>query len=715
MNDQGRAEGLEKTGDDEAPEETDVVIEEEEQPVEKARTRSRKRARMTLRIPDDEVARPKAQDPDDSAEHDKADSGETATLERTTEAPAVDPEKTTELPAAADAGPIVASRIISVGPPPSEEATRAAAKGLVPSAPPTAKVDDAPTEARMEMVNSDPPPPVEAARARGVDDAPTPMMPTVVDSRELHDEEPPDSVDVPVDEDVEVPIHTDEDEEEMPAVRPRQITMPSAPPPPPPSDGAPVATSAPPPPAVPAISAPPPPPARSVLSAPPPARSVPPTSSAPPAPRPRSVPPPAAAVPPPPPTEPLEIDEVEAEALLSSRPPPRRSTPPPAVVAPPPAVVPAIPVGPPIPVDAMSSSPRSVQTAIVDADEAASLEEIEPERMSAPPSDPEAELAAEDVLAVESLRAPPPLAPKVSSHPPPPKPAGALATPPAGTPVAGAMRSPLPTPKPGTLSPLAPPPLAEGAHPRRRARPWWEELFNDDFIRATPKLTDAQIAAESDFIEDSLGVAKGGSVLDLACGDGLHAIELSRRGYNVVGFDLSLAMLARAADEAQERDQKINFVQGDMREMTFEDTFDGIYCWNTSFGYFEEEKNAQVVARVHKALRKGGQFLLDVVNRDFIARQAPSLAWFEGDGCICMDEMTVDWITSRMRIKRTMMLDDGRSKEIEYSMRIYSLHELGKMLHKHGYRVCEVSGRTATPGVFFGADSPRTIILAEKK
>ena len=62
-------------------------------------------------------------------------------------------------------------------------------------------------------------------------------------------------------------------------------------------------------------------------------------------------------------------------------------------------------------------------------------------------------------------------------------------------------------------------------------------------------------------------------VLDLACGTGRHAIELTRRGYEVVGFDLSLAMLAKAAEEAQDRDQKLNFVQGDMREMTFDGTF----------------------------------------------------------------------------------------------------------------------------------------------
>ena len=176
----------------------------------------------------------------------------------------------------------------------------------------------------------------------------------------------------------------------------------------------------------------------------------------------------------------------------------------------------------------------------------------------------------------------------------------------------------------------------------------------------------------------------------------------------------ALAMLARAADEAQERGQKLNFLQGDMREMAFEETFDGIYCWGTTFGFFDEEKNVQVLKNVYRALRHGGQFLLDVANRDFIIHQSPSLAWFEGEGCVCMDEMAMDWITSRMKVKRTMMMDDGRNREVEYSIRMYSLHELGKTLHELGFRVCEVSGRTATPGVFLGPDSPRTLILAEK-
>jgi SAM-dependent methyltransferase len=249
---------------------------------------------------------------------------------------------------------------------------------------------------------------------------------------------------------------------------------------------------------------------------------------------------------------------------------------------------------------------------------------------------------------------------------------------------------------------------------KARAKPWWEELFTDDFGRGIMPLNSRQVTREVDFIEESLGVAKGGVVLDLACGTGHHAVDLSGRGYGVVGFDLSLPQLAVAGEYAQERGQKINFLQGDMRDMSFDEVFDGIYCWNTSFGYFEEERNVAVAERVFKALRPGGSFLLDVVNRDFVVGHQPSQVWFEGDSCVCMDDMSVDFITSRLRVKRTMMLDDGRTKECAFSIRIYSLHELGKLLHDIGFRVTEASGHPAYPGVFFGATSPRVVILAQK-
>lgn len=254
-------------------------------------------------------------------------------------------------------------------------------------------------------------------------------------------------------------------------------------------------------------------------------------------------------------------------------------------------------------------------------------------------------------------------------------------------------------------------PRGRGAAPRRL---WWDELFGEDFSRAVTRLSDAQIDQEASFIEESLGMAQGAVVLDLGCGAGYHAVELASRGYGIVGYDLSLHQLSLAQEVAHERGQKLNFLQGDMREMAFEEVFDGMYCWNTTFGYFEEEKNVQVAQRMFAALKPGGTLLLDVANRDFVAMNQPSSVWYEGDSCVCMDDMSVDFFTSRLRVKRSLILDDGRTRECHYSIRLYSLHELGRILHDIGFRVTEASGHPSTPGVFLGQSSPRIIILAQR-
>jgi len=327
---------------------------------------------------------------------------------------------------------------------------------------------------------------------------------------------------------------------------------------------------------------------------------------------------------------------------------------------------------------------------------------------AAAPGDGTEELGREDAISMPPEEV---AVEDAAKPPPPPKRAAAAALAPASAPV---VESAPPSAPPKEPPPTPDPAAAKAAQRAKTRQPWWEDLFNEDFMRASSRVSDEAIRREVTFIEESLGVAAGGVVLDLGCGAGHHAVEFASRGYGVVGYDLSLYQLALAADVAQERSQKINFLQGDMREMAFEEMFDGVFCWNTTFGYFEEDKNLAVAQRVFKALRPGGMFLIDVLNRDFAAASAPCTVWYEGDSCVCMDDMSVDYISSRLRVKRSIILDDGRTKESLFSLRLYSLHELGKLLHEVGFRVTEASGHPATPGVFFGPNSPRIIMLAQR-
>ena len=264
----------------------------------------------------------------------------------------------------------------------------------------------------------------------------------------------------------------------------------------------------------------------------------------------------------------------------------------------------------------------------------------------------------------------------------------------------------------------SPPKRPDSARPRsKRAlkKPWWERSVRRGLHARDPaadrRADRARGGLHRRVARRRAGRRRARSRLRLPA---QHAVELASRGYGVVGYDLSLYQLALAADVAQEREQKLNFLQGDMREMAFEEMFDGIYCWNTTFGYFEEDKNVAVAERVFKALKPGGMFLVDVANRDYAAQYSPSQLWYEGDSCVCMDDMSLDFITSRLRVKRSLIFDDGRSRECAYCVRLYSLHELGKILHDVGFRVTEASGHIVTPGVFFGEVSPRLLVLAQR-
>ena len=271
-----------------------------------------------------------------------------------------------------------------------------------------------------------------------------------------------------------------------------------------------------------------------------------------------------------------------------------------------------------------------------------------------------------------------------------------------------------PPPPPGRASQAAAEPQQSKPQPQRKPQ-WWEKFFSDDYLLTVFPPNDAQIARQVDFLQNHLELEPGQTVLDVGCGLGLHAIELTRRGFLVVGLDLSLPMITRAAEEAQYAGLKINFLHTDIREIEFDGTFDALLCLGTTFGFFDDESNRDVLRRLHQALKPGGKLMLDVVNRDHVIRGQPNLVWFQGYECVCMEESDFNYFNSRLNVKRTVMQEDGNQTENEYSIRLYSLHELGQLLQKVGFRVKDVTGQESTPGVFFGSHSTRMLISAERR
>lgn len=120
------------------------------------------------------------------------------------------------------------------------------------------------------------------------------------------------------------------------------------------------------------------------------------------------------------------------------------------------------------------------------------------------------------------------------------------------------------------------------------------------------------------------------AILDLGCGTGSHAICLCRRGFRVTGVDRSPNMLCSARKKAAsgprlENGSSLEFVEGDLRHVTLDKTFDAVLMMFAVLGY--QLRNEDVLAALSTArrhLRRGGLFLFDVWYGPAVLAQRPS-------------------------------------------------------------------------------------------
>jgi len=223
---------------------------------------------------------------------------------------------------------------------------------------------------------------------------------------------------------------------------------------------------------------------------------------------------------------------------------------------------------------------------------------------------------------------------------------------------------------------------------KKNTVPWYEDYFGPDYL-----LTDIHIntVIEADFIYDVLRIKKKTKLLDAACGYGRHLVPLVKRGVDVIGCDISPFML----DEAQKKlrsTKKNRLVRCDLRYLPFIKVFDCACNMFNSFGYFEnEEDNFKVLTAIAKALKPGGLFLLDHVNRDYILCSPSKKDWFIKDGAAILEKKWIDPIKNRSEID-VSVIDKKGKRDYHHSIRVYSFTEIRMLLEAAGFFVIDVFG-----------------------
>ena len=190
--------------------------------------------------------------------------------------------------------------------------------------------------------------------------------------------------------------------------------------------------------------------------------------------------------------------------------------------------------------------------------------------------------------------------------------------------------------------------------------------------------------------------AKGGELLDLACGTGSLSVPLSKRGFSVTAADISQEMLTAAAAKSTE----VQWLCLDMTRIPFEERFDGVICGLDSVNHLPNLNTVQqCFDGVYRSLKEGGVFAADLntpyKHREVLGNNAYT---FDYEGLYCGWQNELDDTDSDQPCRVDMFLDFfAENEDGSYERYSDSLSEIApepelivQMLKNSGFREIEI-------------------------
>jgi SAM-dependent methyltransferase len=243
---------------------------------------------------------------------------------------------------------------------------------------------------------------------------------------------------------------------------------------------------------------------------------------------------------------------------------------------------------------------------------------------------------------------------------------------------------------------------------------WFE---NEDFWRDfyPYMFPPERFSAAREEISRIMGLTQcnGGSVLDLCCGPGRHAVEFAQRGFRVTGVDRSPFLLERAREHASTADATIEFVMEDMRNFVRPVTFDLACNLFTSFGYFkDEDDNLRVLRNIYQNLKETGVLVMEVIGKERLARTwKDTICTQHADGSLLVQrpQLREDWCRV---YSDWILVKDGNARSFSFEHTIYSGRELKDRLLSCGFGQVQLFGDLQ--GSPYNLEATRLVAVARK-
>jgi SAM-dependent methyltransferase len=221
---------------------------------------------------------------------------------------------------------------------------------------------------------------------------------------------------------------------------------------------------------------------------------------------------------------------------------------------------------------------------------------------------------------------------------------------------------------------------------------WWRSWFGPGYLALYDDYLAERTPVEIDRLEALLAVRPPLRIVDLPCGQGRHAIELARRGYEVTGVDLSPFLLKVADERARADGVRVRWLAGDMRQPIAGERFDVVLNLFTSLGYFADEADdRKVVDAAAAMLVPGGRFLLEVINGERLMARFEEREWFTVGQAAVVERRSLDRTARRMIVERTVTTPNDTEVNL-HAIRLYNGRDVSTILRSAGFGGVDLYG-----------------------
>tara|TARA_B100000767_G_scaffold247624_1_gene248008 strand:+ start:2433 stop:3167 length:735 start_codon:yes stop_codon:yes gene_type:complete len=208
-------------------------------------------------------------------------------------------------------------------------------------------------------------------------------------------------------------------------------------------------------------------------------------------------------------------------------------------------------------------------------------------------------------------------------------------------------------------------------------------------------------------IIEHLNLKPKSKVLDAGCGKGRHSIEIEKLGHIVTGIDLSKNSIKFAK---QFENSNLNFLVHDIsKPLNIE--FNLVLNLFTSFGYYEKDKDLEILLSLEKNLDKNGTGVIDFFNIKNVK-----------DNLVKKEQTTIENIKFKIKrkinkfsvIKEISFEDNSIDYKFKESVNTLSLLDFKNYFNQTNLEIIEIFGDYDLNN-FNEIKSPRLIILFKKK